>query len=61
MPPEVQTVRAKPEHRDIFEKIASLLKQHDAEIALRRLLDDPSARPIGPFRDQVAAVAFIRD
>lgn len=61
MPLAVQTVRAKPEHRDILKKVALLLRQDDVEPALRRFIDDPQARPIGPFRDQAAAIAFLRD
>ena len=57
----VQTVRAKPEHRDILQRVATLLRQDDVDVALRRFLEDPQARPVGPFRDQAAAVAFLRD
>ncbi|MGY0778901.1 nucleotidyltransferase domain-containing protein [Azospirillum argentinense] len=56
----VQSVRAAPEHRDILKTVADLLKQGQAD-AVRRLLEDVSARSVGPFRDEEAAVAFLRD
>jgi Nucleotidyltransferase domain len=57
----VQTVRARPEHRDILKAVAAMLRQDDAGAALRRFLDDPRARPVGPFRDEASAIAFLRD
>lgn len=56
----VQSVRAAPEHRDILQSVAELLKEGKAE-TVRRLLSGLGARPVGPFRDEAAALAFLRD
>lgn len=56
----VQSIRAKPEHRDVLQAVADLLRQgHEEDV--RRLLDDVGARPVGPFRHEAAALAFLRD
>jgi hypothetical protein len=60
MPLPVQSVRAAPEHRDILRAVADLLKRGEAE-RLRRLLRDAGSRPVGPFRSEAAALAFLRD
>jgi hypothetical protein len=57
----VQSVRAKPEHREILQKVAALLRQDESAAELRRFLEDPPARPVGPFRNEEAALAFLRD
>jgi hypothetical protein len=57
----VQSVRAKPEHREILQKVAAFLRQDEAGTELRRFLEDPHARPVGPFRNENAALAFLRD
>jgi predicted nucleotidyltransferase len=56
----VQSVRAAPEHRDILQSVAELLKEGKAE-TVRRLLRGLGSRPVGPFRDEAAALAFLRD
>jgi len=56
----VQSIRAAPEHRDVFQKVADLLRQ-GREAEVRRLLADAAARPVGPFKDEAAALAFLRD
>jgi predicted nucleotidyltransferase len=56
----VQSVRASPEHRDVLQKVADLLKQGHAD-DLRRRLDDFAMEPVGPFKSEAAAVAFLRD
>lgn len=55
----VQSLRAAPEHRDILQKVAVLLREGKAN-ELRRLLDDVSARPVGPFKSEEAALGFIK-
>ena len=57
----VQSVRAKPEHREILRKVAALLRRDETATELRRFLEDPHARPVGPFRNEDAALAFLRD
>ncbi|MDF0498249.1 nucleotidyltransferase domain-containing protein [Bradyrhizobium yuanmingense] len=57
----VQSIRAKPEHREILQKVAALLRQEEGGMELRRFLENPRARPVGPFRDEEAAIAFLRD
>jgi hypothetical protein len=57
----VQSVRAEPEHREILRKVAALLRQDETATELRRFLEDPHARPVGPFRNEDAALAFLRD
>jgi predicted nucleotidyltransferase len=56
----VQSVRVRPEHRDILQAVARLLRQGDAD-ELRRLVNDARARPVGPFKSEAAAIAFLRD
>ena len=56
----VQSVRAAPEHRDILQSVAELLKEGKAE-TVRSLLSGLGSRPVGPFRDEAAALAFLRD
>jgi predicted nucleotidyltransferase len=56
----VQSVRAAPEHRDILQSVAELLKEGKAE-TVRRLLSGLGSGPVGPFRDEAAALAFLRD
>src|SRR5580704_17929811 len=56
----VQSIRARPEHRDILQAVADLLGE-GREPAVRKLLDDAKARPVGPFKDEAAALAFLRD
>lgn len=56
----VQSLRASPEHRDILREVAELLREGRAE-TLRRLLHDARARPVGPFKNEAAATAFLRD
>lgn len=56
----VQSIRAAAEHRDVLQAVADLLRQgHEQEV--RTLLADSSARSVGPFRDEAAALAFLRD
>ena len=56
----VQSIRARPEHRELLQAVAELLRSGQ-EPAVRRLLQDAKARPVGPFRDEAAALAFLRD
>jgi len=56
----VQSIRALPEHREILQRVAELLR-HGGGPMLRNLLDHASARAVGPFRDESAAIAFLRD
>ena len=56
----VQSVRAKPEHRAILQTVADLLRG-GREMDVRALLDGVPPKPVGPFRDERAAVAFLRD
>ena len=56
----VQSVRARPEHRDVLQAVAELLRGSKGMI-VRRLLADVSARPVGPFKDEASALAFLRD
>ena len=56
----VQSVRAAAEHRDILRMVADLLRDGQAD-TLRRLLKDSAERPVGPFRSEDAALAFLRD
>jgi hypothetical protein len=56
----VQSIRARPEHRDILQAVADLL--HDGwEPVVRKLLADTKARSVGPFKNESAALAFLRD
>ena len=56
----VQSIRARPEHRDLLQAVAELLRS-GAEPMLRKLLAHVRERPVGPFRDESAAIAFLRD
>lgn len=56
----VQSIRARPEHRDVLQAVAELLRSGKG-IIIRKLLADASARPVGPFKDEAAALAFLRD
>jgi predicted nucleotidyltransferase len=56
----VQSIRARPEHRDLLQAVAELLRGGHAA-TVRKLLDDAKARPVGPFRDEASALAFLRD
>ncbi len=56
----VQSIRAASEHRDVLQAVADLLRQ-GREQDVRHLLDDASARSVGPFRSEAAATAFLRD
>src|SRR5437660_10322232 len=56
----VQSIRARPEHRDILQTVADLLRE-GREPVVRKLLRDAKARPVGPFKDEAAALAFLRD
>jgi hypothetical protein len=56
----VQSIRAKPEHRAILQSVAEMLRT-GGEMDVRRLLDSAPLRPVGPFRDEGAAIAFLRD
>jgi predicted nucleotidyltransferase len=54
----VQSVRALPEHRQIIQNVADLLKEGHAE-DIERWLNDRTAQSVGPFRDEDAAVKFL--
>ncbi|MBF0166854.1 MAG: nucleotidyltransferase domain-containing protein [Alphaproteobacteria bacterium] len=56
----VQSVRAAPEHRDILSAVADLLR-HDKADHLRQLLSRMEDVPVGPFRSEADALAFLRD
>jgi hypothetical protein len=56
----VQSIRALPEHRDVLQSVADLLRQGRGD-EVRRLLADVGARSVGPFRDEAHALAFLRD
>jgi predicted nucleotidyltransferase len=56
----VQSIRARPEHRDILEAVADLLRDGQ-ESVVRKLLTDATARSVGPFKNESAALAFLRD
>lgn len=56
----VQSIRAAAEHRDVLQAVADLLRQ-GREQELRTLLADATAHPIGPFRNEDAAITFLRD
>jgi hypothetical protein len=56
----VQSIRARSEHRDILQAVADLLRE-GREPVVRKLLGDAKARPVGPFKDEAAALAFLRD
>jgi predicted nucleotidyltransferase len=56
----VVSVRARPEYRDLLQKVADLVRAGHGD-ALRRVLADIPGGPVGPFRSEAAAIAFIRD
>jgi Nucleotidyltransferase domain len=56
----VQSIRARPEHRAILQSVAELLRV-GRETDVRAMLDSAHCKPVGPFRDEQAAVAFLRD
>ena len=56
----VQSVRAKPEHRAMLQNVADLLR-NGREMDVRALLDGVHPKPVGPFRNEQAAIAFLRD
>jgi predicted nucleotidyltransferase len=60
MPLPVQSIRARPEHRALLQAVAELLRSGKG-IIVRRLLADAAARPVGPFKDEASALAFLRD
>src|SRR5688500_7076523 len=47
----VQSVRAAPEHRDILQSVAELLKEGNEE-TVRNLLKGLGSKPVEPFRDE---------
>jgi predicted nucleotidyltransferase len=56
----VQSIRARPEHRELLQSVAELLRS-GGEPTLRRLLTHAHERPVGPFRNESAALTFLRD
>lgn len=60
MPLPVQSIRAKTEHRVILQAVADMLRKGE-EASVQRMLSDISSRSIGPFRNEEAAIAFLRD
>lgn len=56
----VQSIRAMPEHRDVLQAVADLLKQ-GKERDLRDLIANIENRPVGGFKSADAALAFMRD
>lgn len=56
----VQSVRAKPEHREILRRVADILRD-GGEPALRRMIERIEERPLGPFVSEEAAIGFLRD
>lgn len=60
MPLPVQSIRAKTEHRAILQAVADMLRKGE-EASVLRMLSDISSRSVGPFRDEEAAIAFLRD
>jgi predicted nucleotidyltransferase len=56
----VQSIRAHAEHRDILQTVADLLCD-GRESVVRKLLSDAKASSVGPFKDETAALAFLRD
>ncbi len=60
MPLPVQSVRAAHEHRDILIQVADLLRKERAE-DLRAILSRMDDAPVGPFRSETDALAFLRD
>jgi predicted nucleotidyltransferase len=56
----VQSIRAKPEHRELLQRVAEALRS-GFDPTLREWLDHLDARPVGPFRSEAVAIAFLRD
>jgi hypothetical protein len=56
----VQSVRAKPEHREILRRVADILRE-GGEGDLKRMIERIEERPLGPFISEQAAIAFLRD
>jgi predicted nucleotidyltransferase len=56
----VQSIRAKPEHREIIRRVAAILRE-GGESALRRMIERIEERPVGPFVSENAALTFLRD
>lgn len=56
MPNPAIPVSVAPEHRDILERVASLLEAGQAD-ELRRLLGQLDGPPLGPYRNAEAAIA----
>jgi predicted nucleotidyltransferase len=56
----VQSIRARPQHRRLLQSVATLLRS-GGEPTLRKLLTHVNERPVGPFRNESAALAFLRD
>jgi predicted nucleotidyltransferase len=56
----VQSIRARPEHRDILQAVADLLR-NGRGLVVRKLLADAKARSVGPFKNESSALAFLRD
>lgn len=60
MPLPVQSIRAKAEHRAILQAVADMLRKGE-EASVLQMLSDISSRSVGPFRNEEAAIAFLRD
>jgi predicted nucleotidyltransferase len=60
LPLPVQSIRARPEHRDVLQAVADRLRRGEAD-TLRRSLREQPERPVGPFRSEAAALGFLRD
>jgi len=60
MPLPVQAIRARREHRDLLQRAAEILRQ-GGEPLLRKLIEVAESRPVGPFLNETAALAFLRD
>jgi predicted nucleotidyltransferase len=56
----VQFGQMTDEHCDILQSVAKLLSEGKAD-AVRSLIDGKAAVPVGPFRDETAALGFLRD
>ncbi len=61
----IWSYRVAPEHRGVMKKVADALRRdpalaHTLEAAVTAA-SDPARAAIGPFRDEAAAIAFIRD
>jgi predicted nucleotidyltransferase len=52
------SIRAKPEHREILQKVAELLRE-GGEKSIREFLSDQGTRPIGNFRNEKSALSFL--